>query len=97
MDWSGTPTDPHGWFKLRDFLASAADAIEGAGYPAEAMRLRGAASSVSMPSEFMGESALALEATLSIPGLPLDLVATLNEALDAIRTGFRRVGDIPNF
>jgi hypothetical protein len=59
--------------------------------------MKSAANRVGSPSEWLGESAFALNATLAVPGLPLDLVEEMQSALDAIREGFRRVGAEPTF
>ncbi|MEY2421634.1 MAG: hypothetical protein QOI95_1701 [Acidimicrobiaceae bacterium] len=97
MDWQGTPEDPHGYMKLRDFMSEAAARVAAAGHTDAAERLRVAGSWVGMPSEWMGESALALKTALALDDLPGDLAVDLNDALSAIRTGFQRVGHIPNF
>jgi hypothetical protein len=97
MDWQGTPDDPHGYLKLRSFMAAAAERVDAVGHPDAAKRLRVAGSWVGLPSEWMGESALALKAALALDDLPPDLAAELEDALSAIRTGFSRVGHIPNF
>ena len=97
VDWTGTPEDPHGYFKMRRFLADAALQVANAGHQQAADRLRTASEWVGMPSEWMGESAFALQDALSLPDLPAGLVADLGDALSAIREGFMRVGHIPNF
>jgi hypothetical protein len=45
----------------------------------------------------MGECALALRATLALDDMPDDLRVDLDDALSAIRIGFQRIGDVPNF
>ena len=97
MDWSGTPDDPHGYFKLRQFVAEAADRVASAGHPETANRLRIASEWVGMPSEWMGECALALKGALELQDLPGDLATDLDDALSGIRLGFQRVGQQPNF
>lgn len=96
VDWTGTPEDPHGYFKLRSFMAEAAVRVANAGHEEAADRLRAASEWGGMPSEWMGESAFALRDALALPNLPADLVADLDDALSAMREGFRRVGQIPN-
>ena len=59
--------------------------------------MKTAATWVGSPSEWLGESALAIKATLAAQGVPADLAADLQSALDAIREGFRGVGTEPNF
>jgi hypothetical protein len=96
MDWSGTPDDPSGYFKMRAFLHAAARQLSDLDAPT-ADAIRSAADNPSLPSEWLGQAALAIRATLDLPSLPADLRLDLQSALDAIRQGFRRVGDIPNF
>lgn len=96
LDWTGSPDDPSGYVKLRTFLVAAADRLTALGVPT-ADDMRSAANWVGSPSEWLGESALALKATLAVPDLPADFVADLKGALDAIREGFRRVGTEPTF
>jgi hypothetical protein len=82
--------------KLRAFMATTTERLESLGV-ATSGQMRSAANWVGSPSEWLGESALAIKATLAVPGLPDDLVEDLRSALDAIREGFRGVGDEPNF
>lgn len=96
LDLTATPDDPSGYVKLRAFLASTAKRLELLGR-ATAEQVNLAARSVDLPSEWLGESAFAIKSTLAIPGLPADLTEDLQSALDAIRTGFRRVGTEPTF
>ena len=56
-----------------------------------------AAGYVGMPSEWLGETALVIKDAIAIRDLPADFVAELQDALDAIRSGFRNVGGHPNF
>ena len=82
---------------MRQFVAEAAVRVCSAGYRDAAERLQTASEWVGLPSEWMGEIALALKAALALPDLPADLAEGLDDALSAIRTGFQRVGHIPNF
>ncbi len=95
-DWSGTTDDPSGYLKMRAFLGEVAEKLASLDV-ATAGQVRAAADWVGSPTEWLGESALALKATLEVAGLPDELTKELQEALDAIREGFRRVGDYPNF
>lgn len=95
-DWSATPDDPSGYFKFRSFLDELVERLSALGV-ATSDQVRAAANSVDLPSEWLGESALAIKATLATPELPVDLVEDLQSALDAIREGFRRVGTEPTF
>jgi len=96
IDWTGTPEDPSGYSKMRTFLTGAAERLSALG-AATADQMQTAANWVGLPSEWLGESALALKATLAVPGLPVNLVEEMQSALDAIREGFRRVGTEPTF
>lgn len=96
IDWTGTPEDPSGYFKMRSFLTATAERLS-ALRVATADQMQAAANWVGLPSEWLGESAFALKATLAVPGLPVDLVDDMQSALDAIREGFRRVGTEPTF
>lgn len=96
IDWTGTPEDPHGYLKMRSFLTAAAERLSAHGV-ATADEMKAAANSTGSPSEWLGESAFALKATLTVPGLPIDLVDDMQNALHAIREGFRRVGTEPTF
>jgi hypothetical protein len=94
IDWTGTPEDPSGYLKMRSFLIASAERLSALDV-STADQMKTAAKWVGSPSEWLGESALALNATLAVPGLPLDLVEEMQSALDAIRDGFRRVGTEP--
>lgn len=65
MDWSATPDDPHGYKKLRAAVDSFALQLDDLGLAPLATRLRTAQQFVGMPTEWMGETALALNSTLS--------------------------------
>lgn len=97
--WTGPAlrTTPHGYLKLRRFLAEAATRLAEAGFDDDASRVRIASEWVGLPSEWMGESALALKVAIGRDGLPSNLAADMNDALSAIRLGFQRVGDRPTF
>jgi hypothetical protein len=62
-----------------------------------AEQMRTAANWAGSSTEWLGESAFAIKATLADPQIPADLVAELLAALEAIRVGFRRVGTEPTF
>lgn len=94
LDWTGTPDDPSGYVKLRAFLTSTTERLESLGV-ATSDQMKAAANWVGSPSEWLGESALAVKATLAAPGVPDDLVEDLQSALEAIREGFRAVGAEP--
>jgi hypothetical protein len=96
LDWTGTPDDPSGYAKFREFMATSAERLESLGL-ATSGQMKTAANWVGSPSEWLGESALAIKATLAAPGVPDDLVDDLKSALVAIREGFRAVGTEPNF
>ncbi|MCP3876833.1 MAG: hypothetical protein GY701_00340 [Sulfitobacter sp.] len=95
-DWSGTPDDPSGYLKMRALLGEVAEKLASLDV-ATAGQVREAADWVGSPTEWLGESALALKATLEVAGLPEELTRELQVLLDAIREGFNRVGDHPNF
>ena len=92
MDWSGTPNDPHGYFKLRQFMSDAADRVGDLGLSDTAERLRIAGGWFGTPGEWTGECGVALRDTLACVGLPDKLRADLEDALSAIRVGFQRAG-----
>ena len=96
LDLTATPDDPSGYFKFRAFMTTATERLESLGCPT-AERMNTAANSVGLPSEWLRESAIAIKATLAVPGLPADLVDDLQRALEAVREGFRRVGTEPTF
>ena len=81
---------------MRSFLTATAERLSALEAPT-ADQMEAAANWVGLPSEWLGESAFALKATLAVPGLPPDLVEDMKSALDAIREGFRRVGTEPTF
>jgi hypothetical protein len=96
IDWTGTPDDPSGYVKFRSFLTTATGRLESLGV-VTAAQMKTAANWIGSPTEWLYESALAIKATLAVPGLPADLFEDLQSALDAIREGFRGVGTEPNF
>lgn len=96
LDLTGTPDDPSGYLKLRSFLSGTTDQLESLDV-ATADQMKAAANWIGSPSEWLGESALAIKATLAAANLPAVLVEDLRSALDAIQQGFRRVGTEPNF
>ncbi len=71
--------------------------LGGLGFGRLATRLWDTQKFIGMPTEWMGETALALNDTLSSARLPDGLREDMEDAVDAIRTGFRRVGSDPNF
>jgi hypothetical protein len=95
-DWTGTSDDPSGYAKMRSFLTEVAARLTALGV-GTADQVTTAATWIGSPSEWLGESAVAIEATLDVPDLPSDFVEDLNSAFDAIREGFRRVGTEPTF
>jgi hypothetical protein len=97
VDWSGSPDDPHGYFKLRDFLIETSDRLALLGESWASERLRDAGESVGLPSEFMGEAGLALRDALTLSNISPTLTADMESALEAIRQGFRAVGTDPIF
>lgn len=97
IDWSGTPDDPQGYFKLRDFLMSTSDRLALLGESGASARVRDAGESVGMPSEFMGQAGVALRDALKLSNVPPPLAEDVKSALEAIRQGFRAVGTDPTF
>jgi hypothetical protein len=97
VDWSASPDDPHGYTKLCAAVESFALQLDDLGFGHLATRLRDAQKYVGMPTEWIGETALALNRTLSNAQLPDGLREDMKDAVEAIRTGFRRVGSEPNF
>jgi hypothetical protein len=97
MGWSVTLDGAHGHRKLREFLASAAERLHELGEDDASASMLGAANCVEPPCEWMSEAALAIKAELALPTLPSDLRDELDSALTAIRTGFRKTGQVPNF
>jgi hypothetical protein len=97
MDWAADPDDPHGYERLRAAVDSFTLQLDDLGLGQFAAGLREAQRFVWIPSEWMGEIALALNAALSETQLPNGLREDMSSAVDAIRTGFRRVGDQPSF
>jgi hypothetical protein len=88
-------TDPHGWGRLHDFLAEVEEALAATDNDREASlvhrawRFFGGGS----PTEFLGESRLALAATLdSARDLPVELVSRIRAMIADIDEGFRSVG-----
>lgn len=97
VDSSGTPNDPHGYEKLRSAVESFAGELDRLGLAPAANRLRGALRHVGSPSEWMGEIAFALKDVLATDHLPLGLRHDMEEAVEAVRGGFRHGGDQPSF
>lgn len=97
MDWSGTPDDPHGYFKLREFMVDAADRVDALGHAEMSQRLRVAGKWIGTPGEWMGECGLALRDALTVERIPNELRADLEDALAAIRVGFQRAGQSTSF
>jgi hypothetical protein len=86
--------DPHGYIQLYDVLLviSSKLRILGRGESADriflATQFRGGS-----PTEFLGESRLALQATLdSERDLPSDIVAEIQNTLEEVNEGFDRAG-----
>jgi hypothetical protein len=82
---------------LRAAVDSFALQLDDLGLGEAAQWLRTAMSYVGLPTEWMGETALALNRALLTPNLPARLRDDMKSAVEAIRTGFRRVGSQPNF
>jgi hypothetical protein len=97
MDFSATPDDPHGYKKLRSAVDSFARQLQELGLPTLAARLRDSQKYEGMPSEWMGETAFALSDVLATTWLPNRLRRDMDETVEAIRVGFRRVGSTPSF
>jgi hypothetical protein len=88
-------TDPHGYGRLRDLLADVEEALAATHNNREASLVHRAVLFYGggSPSEFLGESRVALEATLaSARDLPVELVSRIRAIIAEIDEGFRAVG-----
>ena len=97
VDFTATHDDPHGYSKLRSAVDSCALELERVSAPELAQRLRDSQQFVGMPTEWMGETALALNDVLASPVPSEQLRRDIASTVEAIRVGFRRVGSEPNF
>lgn len=97
MDFTATDDDPHGYSKLRSTVDLFAHELDRLNAPQLAQRLRDSQQFVGMPSEWMGETALALNDVLASPVPPEQLRRDIASTVEAIRVGFRRVGSKPIF
>lgn len=95
-DAGDSDDDPYGYERLRAFLNAVADAFDEDDRPETARSLREIVGSASLPSEWIGDSALLIRAELATPDMPDSIRPELERCLASIRQGFIRTGR-PNF
>jgi hypothetical protein len=88
-------TENHGYQQLHDVLVVMASRLAEAGLNQAAERIGGAAAHypLSPPSEYLGESGLALRRVLDERDVPPQVGADALRWLTTIEQGFRAVGD----
>jgi len=87
--------DPQGYARLNETLVRFGHRLQLLGDTASAHKIREAAQLYGggSPTEFLGESRLALQSVLaSAQGLPTDLISAMRAVVDEIDDGFQRVG-----
>ena len=87
--------DPQGYARLSEALVRFGQRLQLLGDTASAHKIREAARLYGggSPTEFLGESRLALQSVLaSAHGLPTDLISAMSAIVDDINDGFKRVG-----
>jgi hypothetical protein len=95
MNSASDSNDPHGYGRLHRFLLDVEKQLAADGYDAESMRVHQASRFYGggSPSEFLGESRLALLATLNAaPSLPNEFAQRIENVVAEIDEGFQAVG-----
>jgi hypothetical protein len=93
MNTNRDPDDPHGYRRLNQWLDGLSVRLAGLGLLEEAAAARRASQFFGgSPTEFLGESRIALRA-IRAQQLPADLRSEVDQVIDDIDEGFRRVGE----